>query len=228
MRSADQNELGEDEEDRALLERAVTGETEAFHRLLARTYPVMWWSVRRKLARASSRRGARSQDASDVLQHAVFVLLRRRERVLMSFRPDGGLSVRRFFGLFAERVAASWLRSGRLSAWAEQPVAPDVLAENPAVHTGELESRELLGRVWQTLESRLDASSLELFQSLLIDDAPVTELCERHGMTPNALYCARRRFRALARAAVATELPGPARTERLPGELARVGSRRVV
>jgi hypothetical protein len=56
-----------------------------------------------------------------------------------------GLSLDNFVGLVAEREAATILRSGRRSAWAETPTADDVLALGP----DDLEpERRLASRTW--------------------------------------------------------------------------------
>lgn len=186
-------------DDDELFKRCGAGEVRALHELVIRVLPTMKLRIQRVVRQRCTLHRNASQDASDILQHAACILIARGSKALDRWNPTLGLSLCNFAGLFAERVALSWLRSGRLSGWAELPVAPRSLEKDlSGRYWNRVEHRDLLRKTWQRLSRRLDQATLRLFKATVIDEEPVSQICRQFKLTPNAVYCAKRRFRQLA------------------------------
>jgi DNA-directed RNA polymerase specialized sigma24 family protein len=198
-----------------LVQRALRGEVAASRALVLQLTPI----VQRRVAVAWASCGApggRPVSRSDVLdltQQVLLLLFEREGRVLRSWDPERGLSLRGFVGLVAEREALTLLRTGRRSAWAETPTSDDVLDQAPAPGVEpRLSARDELSRIWEALECRLSPRGLALFRALLVDELPIEEVALRFGMSTGALYTFRSRLRE--------------QVQRLRGELAELGAPR--
>ncbi len=206
-----------------LVRRAVDGDAAARHALVLRLSPVVHRRVCRPLA---IRRGGSVQrsEVLDLVQQILLLLFDKDSRVLRSWDPTRGLSLSNFVGLVAEREAKAVLRSGRRSAWAENPTAEDdvsTLAVDDAVLEDDIVSRGELRTIWHRLEEALSPRSIELFRALFIEQLSIEEISGRFGMSSNALYTFRSRLRqqvqAIRRELSATQGPPPvATTRRLP------------
>lgn len=186
--------------DLALVNAALARDPAACRMLIARLAPVVRQRVAKMLLHAA-RRGGRTPSPADVddLANDVFVVLFDRDgRVLRAWDPQRGLSLRNFVGLVAQREAAAILRSGRRSAWAEDPTSEDVTLDGE-VPTPEREAaaREELALVLVHLRERLSPRGQLLFEALFCDNQGAAQVCERFGMTPNALYSFRNRLQSL-------------------------------
>jgi len=186
--------------DLELVNAALARDPTACRALIAQLAPVVRQRVAKMLLHAAARSG-RTPGPADVddLAHDVFVVLFEREgRVLKAWDPQRGLSLRNFVGLVAQREASAILRSGRRSAWAEAPTAEDVQL-GVEVHTPERQAaaREELGILLSCLRERLSPRGLLLFEALLCDHLAVEQVCERFGMTANAVYSFRNRLQSL-------------------------------
>jgi len=188
------------EADVDLVRRAVEGESAARHTLVLRLSPVVQHRVCRPLAstRATRGRSVQRSEVLDLVQQILLLLFDRDSRVLRSWDPSRGLSLANFVGLVAEREAKAILRSGRRSAWAENPTSEDdvaVLAVDDRALEDHVVSREELTKVWHRLEEELSPRGLELFRALLIEQLSIEEISDRFDMSPNALYTFRSRLR---------------------------------
>lgn len=197
-----------------LVRASVARETTACRELIALLTPVVRQRVARVLLQYGRSTG-RSPSSADVddLQHDVFLVLFERDaRVLQAWDPARGLSLRNFVGLVAQREASSILRSGRRSAWAEDPTAEDVpFAVERHTPERQAAAREELALLLERLRERLSPRGVLVFEALYTDHASVEQVCRRFAMTPNALYSFRKRLQALV-AQIQRELGGP------PGE----------
>ncbi len=187
--------------DRDLVARALRRDPEGCRALIDCLTPVIRRRVARALARGARHSGRPPQrsDVLDLVQEVFVLLLDRDGRVLRQWDPERGLSLENFVGLVAEREAGAILRSGRRSAWAEEP-APDDKLELRAHTAPEPEriaaSRQQLGRTLASLRASLSPRNYGLFEALYIHQQPIEQVAESFGMTPNALYTFRSRLKA--------------------------------
>lgn len=191
------------DDERQLLERALSGDAAASRALVAAVLPVVQVRVGRVLARrrAKSARDVR-QEVADLAQEVFAALFEADGRVLRAWDPARGLSLAGFCGLIAEREAASILRSGRRSPWTEDATpAEDLERDAGAASDTErsVASREQLERLTERLREQLSPRGLELFQRLVVDEEPVESVCAATGMTADAVYAWRSRIGKLAR-----------------------------
>ncbi len=190
-------------EDRALVERALRGDTAATRKLVAQVLPV----VQVRVARVLSRRRARSardvrQEVEDLAQEVFAALFENDGRVLKAWDPARGLSLASFCGLIAEREAASILRSGRRSPWTEDATELDDLEKDiePARDAERrIASREQLDLLVERVRESVSPRGLELFQRLIVDEEAVESVCSSTGMTPDAVYAWKSRLGKLVR-----------------------------
>jgi RNA polymerase sigma-70 factor (ECF subfamily) len=192
---------------RRLVERVLEGDARATEELVTALLPI----IQRRVAWVLSRRGrARREDALDYAQEALMRLLENDARVLRTWEPDRGASLETFAGLVAERHVLSALRSGRKSAWREDPLL-DAKAETLA-NESDLEqlvwSRDLLERLLDRLEEELTPRSRQLFTALFVEELTIEEAAARFNMSSNALYSWQSRFRTRA-VELAKELEAP-------------------
>jgi RNA polymerase sigma-70 factor (ECF subfamily) len=209
-----------------LVQAALAGDRAAVRALVAHLTPVVQARVARALLRRERGAAGRDvrQEVEDLAQEVFVALFEDGGRVLRSWKPDGGLSLRNFVGLVAERQAASVLRSGRRSPWTEDPTLPEDLERGfEAEPPGEVRvaTADLMRAVHDRLREKLSPQGLLLFQRLLVEEQPVEAVCAESGLSADAVYAWRSRLGKLVRA-LAVELSsesGPPR--RIPPERAR-------
>lgn len=185
--------------DAELVARVRKGDRDAAEALVERLMPV----VQKRVAWVLSRRpSARRTSRQDVLDHAqdVFVrLLEPQSKVLEAWDPARGASLATFVGLVAERQVLSTLRSGRRGAWREDPTldgeAPVLVDDGPDLEARTW-SRDLLERLLDHLEEELTPRGRQLFVALYVEEAEPEAVAEQLGMSLNALYSWRSRFKA--------------------------------
>ena len=198
--------------DLELVNAALARDPCACRALLAQLAPLVRQRVAKVLLRFAARSGRAPSPADvDDLAHDVFVVLFDRDgRVLKAWDPQRGLSLRNFVGLVAQREATAILRSGRRSAWAEDPTQDDVQL-GVEDHTPERQAaaREELALVLERLRDRLSPRGLLLFEALFSDHQTIDEVCARFSMTPNAVYSFRNRLQSLV-SQIRAELRGSA------------------
>lgn len=197
----------------AHLAEAAAGSTAALHDLIIHMIPTMRRRIRHLAMRVRHGGGGCPYEGEDILQHAVLLLLQRGSRILRQWDQTRGLSIEGFFGLYAERVACSWLRSGRLSGWAEKASPPEEFERHSHLTIeAVLEDRDTLSKVLGQICEHLDDSKRELFRALILEPLPVPCVSRKFNLSPNAVYCARRRLRLLTKSICQTllqEKPAP-------------------
>jgi len=174
--------------------------------LVALLAPVIQARVARRLA-ARGRSAGRDirEELRDITQEVFVCLFERDARTLRAWHCDGGLSLRNFVGLVAEREVASILRSRKRSPWVEDAAEPQVLdceADERDVEA-QLSSRESLQKVVDELREQLSPLGLQLFGLLLVEGLDVDDVCVQMGMTRTAVYTWRSRLADQARAVAA-------------------------
>ena len=187
--------------DLELVRRVRAGEGAAREAFLLRVTETVRIRVGRVLSRASRRRvraDLRRSQLLDLMQDVFVVLLDREAKVLAAWEPARGLSLEGFVGLVAERGALAFLRSGRRSAWAEDP-SDDLIDElvedgSPELRTAAKEQLKLL---FEYLSERLSPQGALVFEALYVTHAPLEEVCARFSMSPVAVYSFRTRLKRL-------------------------------
>jgi RNA polymerase sigma-70 factor (ECF subfamily) len=182
------------------IELALARDPRACRLLVAALSPAIHARVTAALARREAVGGGRfsRQEANDLVQE-VFVLLWENDgRILRLWDPSRGASLRTFAGLVAERAVASNLRSGRRSAWREDPTFDDDLA-SLAGGTDALDlrvhDRDFLTRLLDRLREALSPRGLLLFEALYLHERDADEVAREHDMTVESLYVWRSRAR---------------------------------
>ncbi|RMH16597.1 MAG: sigma-70 family RNA polymerase sigma factor [Acidobacteria bacterium] len=184
----------------AEIERALAGDAAALAALVDELTPVVQARVARVLLRRRTTRDVR-QEVEDLTQEVFLALFAGGGRVLRSWQPQRGLSLKNFVGLVADRQATSILRSGKRSPWTEEPTAVDDL-DRPADDAdpeARALSRQQLRRLLELLRERLSPLGWHLFDLLFIQEKTVTEVCRTAEMSPEAVYAWRSRLRRQAR-----------------------------
>lgn len=206
--------MPEEQDPQQLVDRALAGETVAVRTLVDRLTPVVWKRVSATLWRRVGRQAA-ERDAGDMVQEVFVSLFQAQGKALRAWDPARGMSLESFVALLAQHQVISILRSGRLSAWREEPTETDDLAQAPApLATPEAitDSRETLTALLDRLRASLSPRGLELFQRLIINEEPIDALIGSTGMTRDALYQWKSRLQRTVRV-LAAELGGPTMSE---------------
>jgi DNA-directed RNA polymerase specialized sigma24 family protein len=197
--------------DAALIARALAGEEPAMRTLIDQLLPAIQGRVGRALLRRHGLARGRNlrTEAEDLSQEVFAALFEQGGRVLRSWQPERGLSLKGFVGLVAEREAGAILRTGKRSPFTEEPTVDETLhALDGQKQTGKaaetamtdlLESRDLLEAVVDRLRERLSPQGFWLFELLYVDELSIEEACVIARMTPDALYAWRSRIGKLAR-----------------------------
>lgn len=181
-----------------LVQRLLQGDAAARKDVILRLEPI----VRRRVARVLERQGfAGSYDSSDLLQDVMILLLEKQDRILGLWDPARGLSLESFIGLVAQRTAATILRSGRKTGWAEQATEGTMLIRQadlvtPEVHLAQMEELHL---IMQRVRARLSPRGLALFDAVLDSPEAVERLRTQYRMSAAALHSFRSRLRTMWR-----------------------------
>lgn len=181
-----------------LVQRLLRGDAAARKDVILRLEPV----VRRRVARVLERQGfVGSYDASDLLQDVLILLLEKHDRILGLWDPARGLSLEGFIGLVAQRTAATILRSGRKTGWAEQATEGKRLVLQADLATPELRLAQMeeLQLIVSRVRARLSPRGVALFDAVLDSPEAVERLRAQYRMSAAALHTFRSRLRTLWR-----------------------------
>lgn len=190
------------------LDEALEGAGQELEALVGRLTP----AVQARAAHVLLLRGSRQrratirEDVEDLTQDVLMLLFADDARILRSWKPGRGLSLERFVALVAERRITSILRSGKRTAWREDPTLPEKLEAlpEPAVETERVvSSRELLDRLVSRLREELSPLGWRLFELLFVQERTVAETVEETHMSTDAIYAWRSRLRSVSRTLVA-------------------------
>ncbi|MEM7356284.1 MAG: sigma-70 family RNA polymerase sigma factor [Acidobacteriota bacterium] len=182
------------------VERALAGEPKALAQLIDRLTPVIHARVAGLVLSSSAASGSRlRQEVEDLVQEVFVALFADQARVLRSWNPARGMSLRSFVGMVAKRRAVSILRSGKKNPRHEEPTLPEEL-DRVAIDTAgrRLESRDLLREILWRLKSELSPLGWKLFHWLFVEQRSVGEIGRDAQMSADAIYAWRSRLRRLA------------------------------
>ncbi len=184
-----------------VMQRSCAGDSQATRTLIHALRPVVHARVAQALRTNPRARGRDPrQEVADLTQEVFLALFKDQSAVLRRWDVDGGLSLKNFVGLVAYRRATNILLS-RGTRWRADAVDPERLREQAGAVSleNQLISRSLLKALRAAFRAELKPSAFELFELLLIQQQPISELCEQLNMSSNALYTARSRFLKRAR-----------------------------
>lgn len=200
------------------LDEALGGAGPELEALVARLTP----AVQARAAHVLLLRGPRQrratirEDVEDLTQDVLMLLFADDARILRGWVPGRGLSLERFVALVAERRITSILRSGKRTAWREDPTLPEQLEAlpEPAAEVERMvSSRELLNRLVARLREELSPLGWRLFELLFMHERTVSEVVEETQMSTDAIYAWRSRLRRLSRTLVAELQRTPTETK---------------
>lgn len=173
--------------------------------------PVVQSRAARALSRYRPRGRDSRQDVEDLVQEIYVALFENDGRVLKSWDPERGLSLRNFVGLVSQRTAHGILRSGRRTPWPDDPTDPtdlESLDETSRDPLPRIHSRAELSRLMDRLSDELSPRGLTLFYRLCVNQEDVRAVAQTTGMTEQAVYAFRKRLERTARD-IALELAEP-------------------
>ncbi|HEY2510969.1 MAG TPA: hypothetical protein VGI39_08940 [Polyangiaceae bacterium] len=202
-----------------LLAPALAGEASALRALVAAFTPI----IQARAARALVRRGGGKtrdprQELGDLTQDVLLLLFRDDARVLRAWQAERGLSLSNYVGLVAEREVGHIARSGKRSPWALDPAEESELERAPSPAAGpesDVGSRDLFARLHARLAEELHPRALELYRLLVVEEAPIPEVCEKSGLSADAVYAWRSRLLKRVRQLL-VELQAPPLSESAP------------
>lgn len=193
---------------------ALGGDRQAMAALVAAARPAVQTEVALALGRwGVARTRDPAQDGRDLLQDVFMWLLANDGAVLRRWDPTRGLGFAAFVGFVGRRHIIDRLRS-RGANTRERSEPPDVLES----HAGtvpppepQIAARRRLDRLLDELRRRVDTRSMQLFDLVYLRDLPVDEVCASVGMTRDAVYAWRSRFKHTIRSVAEAERAHDAR-----------------
>jgi RNA polymerase sigma factor (sigma-70 family) len=190
-----------------LVAHALSGDRKWMDALIARLEPIIRARVLRTLSRRARPIKQRALEETDDIVQCVFEkLFRNCGRVLASWRPELGLSLRSFVALVSEREAGMFLRSGRRNPFREEALSSDLLelhaVDERAPTT--LEARDLLRSVVAALKRELGEKGRRVFELLFVEARSLGDVALTTGLSHAAVYAWRTRIVRAARSIRAT------------------------
>ena len=184
--------------------------------------PVIQVRVARVLVRYGSAAPGRDvrQEIADLTQDVFVSLFENGGRVLRSWAPERGLSLKNFVGLAAERLAIGRLRTAKRNPWTEEPAEPsetETELPSPDLPESTAFSRELLRKLADRLRKELTPLGMLLFRLLYLEELAVEEVCARAQLSQDAVYAWRSRLGRRARALACEILSDRPGSTRIPG-----------
>lgn len=188
------------------LERVIGGDERALREFVGAISPVVQARVARALLRRRSlgRGEDPRQRLADIAQDVYVELFRDGARLLRSWDPARGLSLRGFVGLVAEQRVAATLRNRRTNPWTDAlgDGEVDVGTDLPTPTAGpeeQLLSRDTVERLLDLVRAELSPMGLDMFQCLIVDDEPIASVCASRGMSTAAVQAWSSRLKRLVR-----------------------------
>jgi RNA polymerase sigma factor (sigma-70 family) len=183
-----------------LIETALQGDRDATRRLVAVLRPEIVAEIGHLLVRVSATDGRSAKQERDELVQDTFVALwERRGELLRRWDPARGRSLQSYVRLVARSRALDILRSRRRTPWHVRPMDHDELAElTPPVEPPQSPTtfaREDLVRLQTLLAERFSARDWHIFYGLCVEERPPKDLAGELGVSVDAIYQWRSRFR---------------------------------
>lgn len=184
------------DEERNVVAAALSGDPVAVRRLVALLTPVV--KYRAGLALLRLRPGGivdHAQEVQDLTQEILLQLFKDGGRLLRTWDPSKGASLRTFVGLVAQRRAISILRSrSGVERLSDDLSEIESEAANATPVDAVMASRQELQLILSRLQARLSPLGLELFYRLLCYQESIDQICASTGLSANAVYIWRNRL----------------------------------
>ncbi len=185
--------------------QALDGNRSALRALVDEILPVVRVEVGVALTRraAASRRDPR-QEIDDFTQEVLVYLLKNQGKLLRTWDPERGRSLKSFVRLLTRQRVSRILQGFKGNPWSHDPTEPSdfdstALGEPPKSQARQLESREELRMLLERLRARLNDRGLFLFQLIYVEQRPIKEVCEQMQMTRSAVDAWNSRLRKQVR-----------------------------
>lgn len=136
-------------------------------------------------------------EVADFVQEVFLDLLADDARVLRSWDPHRGRTLRSFVRLVTGRYVARVMRTRCKNPWSELPIDGDELETLTSCRamSERVESRSVLEQVLREVYDEAGERGKQLFEMLYLEERSVKEAQEETGMTRDAIYAWRFRFR---------------------------------
>ncbi|EDM74596.1 hypothetical protein PPSIR1_17200 [Plesiocystis pacifica SIR-1] len=200
---------GSSEADAELVAAALSNSFGARRRLAERLLDVIQREVAVVLRRYAASVGRDAgQEVRDMVQEVLVSLFEHDARELRRWDPARGRALDSFVRLIARRRVARILGQRRGNPWADLPLDPQTIEDDPAADreaTGLallLEQRNELDAVLDALYARMSERDVQLFEMLFVRELNPGEVAEALGMTRQAVNAWSYRTRKLARSLV--------------------------
>lgn len=194
------------EEDSQLIAAALDRAPGARRRLAQRLFDVVHTEVLFSLRRhAAAIKRDPNQEAHDLVQDVLVLLLENEAHELRRWDPERGRSLDGFVRLVTRRRVARIMGQRRGNPWANVPIDPGDIDDDPSADTKavglakQLEVRNELGWVLDALYARMGARDLELFDQLFVEERRPGDVARTLGMTRQAVNAWSYRMRKLVR-----------------------------
>lgn len=190
------------------LELALSGDEAALTRLVGDLTPVLQSRVARALLRWGFDTSGRNirQEVEDQTQEVFAALFADKARILRSWDPARGSSLKNFVGLVAYRQTLSVLKSRKHSPLTEVPTQDEAVERRMTSSTDvaldteqRLASREALRLLYHKLDATLSPLGRQMFDLLFVEALSTAEVCDVTEMKQDAVYAWRSRLSRQAR-----------------------------
>jgi RNA polymerase sigma-70 factor (ECF subfamily) len=178
-----------------LVRRAIAREPEAVRSLVSLLRPTIQMRVARALMRRVRKTRNASQEVEDLVQEVFLALFDDDARALRAW--DSSRPLEPFVAVVADHEVASILRSGRRRPWRDEhdgEVDVDTFTASSSGPESIVGTTELYAGILELMRAELTPKGLELFQTLIVEEQPVEEVCAKSGMTRDAVYAWRSRL----------------------------------
>ncbi|MBN1962811.1 MAG: sigma-70 family RNA polymerase sigma factor [Deltaproteobacteria bacterium] len=189
-----------------LLEQALSGQPNAVRSLIEYLAPVVKSRIVRTLTASAGATAGRDlqQEVLDLTQEVFAQLFINEGKILHSWDPERGLSLRNFVGMVAQRHVLSVLRSRKRNPFTDEPIADcDPIKNEITDGNSDFEeimaSRDLLRELVRRLATLLSPLGLLAFELIIVRDCSVSEVQDATGLSPAAIYMWRSRLVRFAR-----------------------------
>ncbi|PRP91716.1 hypothetical protein ENSA5_52960 [Enhygromyxa salina] len=197
------------EDDTKLVAAALGNESGARRRLADRLLDAVQREVAFVLRRHAAAAGRDpGQELRDMVQEVLVALFERDAKELRRWDPQRGRSLDSFVRLVARRRVARILGQRRGNPWADVPMDPRSIEDDPAADdraqglARQLEQRNELGALLDALYAKMSARDVELFDLLFVQERDPKQVAEALGMTRQAVNAWSYRTRKLARSLI--------------------------
>ena len=189
--------------DQLRIQGALAGDARSLAGLIDDLTPVVQHRVARALLFGGRGRARNFRpEIEDFTQDVLLGLFADQGRLLLSWCPERGLSLKGFVGLLAERQVGATLRSRRRSPFSADPTEPADLDLQPAASgpdaSNATETRETLELLSSRLRDRLSPAGLAMFYQLYVWEKSPEEVSKETGLSVESIYQWRSRIRKAA------------------------------